>query len=531
MGLTGNQAYALSKQYTDEHGGGGGGTTNYNALSNRPSINGTTLSGNKTGAQLGLQQALTFDNTPTENSNNPVKSGGIYTALAQKVDKEVGKALSTNDFTTAEKNKLTGIEAGAEVNVIESIVLNGVVISPVNKAVNINVITRTVANLANYYLKTETYTKTEVDNLLSAMASLTLEIVEELPVSDISTTTIYLVPVSGQTNVYMQYAYINNDWAQLGTTQVDLTNYYTKTQVDTLLNGKEDTLTFDSAPTSASNNPVKSGGVYTALANKQDTLTFDLVPTENSNNPVKSGGIYDALRAKEDALTFDNAPTLGSSNPVTSDGIKQAIDNATPPTATEQSLGVVKPDGSTITIDNDGTIHGSSGISPDESDFTFEEGLLSLNSDRRFFTGTQAEWDELNSADKALYSVVNITDDDAVPNYEQYSLDEVKTNKIWIDGKPIYRKVVKYTTARSNNTDAQIGSVSGIDTCIKYDVFFEASNGIFAWAERYANTNDNMVIWLDNSSNSGKLMFRQNTPNNIYLESTLYAIVEYTKVD
>lgn len=38
-------------------------------------------------------------------------------ALAGKVDKEAGKGLSTNDFTDADKSKLTGIEAGAEVNV------------------------------------------------------------------------------------------------------------------------------------------------------------------------------------------------------------------------------------------------------------------------------------------------------------------------------------------------------------------------------------------------------------------------------
>lgn len=36
--------------------------------------------------------------------------------IANKVDKEVGKGLSTNDYTTTEKNKLAGIEAGAEVN-------------------------------------------------------------------------------------------------------------------------------------------------------------------------------------------------------------------------------------------------------------------------------------------------------------------------------------------------------------------------------------------------------------------------------
>lgn len=37
-------------------------------------------------------------------------------ALDEKVDKEVGKGLSSNDFTTTEKNKLDGIEDNAEVN-------------------------------------------------------------------------------------------------------------------------------------------------------------------------------------------------------------------------------------------------------------------------------------------------------------------------------------------------------------------------------------------------------------------------------
>jgi major membrane immunogen (membrane-anchored lipoprotein) len=41
----------------------------------------------------------------------------VDTQDALKVDKVTGKGLSTNDYTTAEKNKLAGIQAGAEVNV------------------------------------------------------------------------------------------------------------------------------------------------------------------------------------------------------------------------------------------------------------------------------------------------------------------------------------------------------------------------------------------------------------------------------
>ena len=105
----------------------------------------------------------------------------------------------------------------------------------------------------------------------------------------------------------------------IGTLQGDVTALQT---------GKQDTLTFDNAPTSGSNNPVKSGGVYSALAGKQDTLTFDNTPTSGSDNPVKSGGVYSALAGKQDTLTFDASPTSGSSNPVTSDGIYQAIAGA-----------------------------------------------------------------------------------------------------------------------------------------------------------------------------------------------------------
>lgn len=55
------------------------------------------------------------------------------------VTKETGKGLSTNDYTTAEKNKLSGIDTGAQVNVIETIKLNGTTQTVTNKTVNLNV--------------------------------------------------------------------------------------------------------------------------------------------------------------------------------------------------------------------------------------------------------------------------------------------------------------------------------------------------------------------------------------------------------
>lgn len=66
---------------------------------------------------------------------------GLTDALAGKVDVVAGKGLSTNDFTNELLQKLNGIEAGAEVNAIESISLNSVPIEISGKAVNIPIAT------------------------------------------------------------------------------------------------------------------------------------------------------------------------------------------------------------------------------------------------------------------------------------------------------------------------------------------------------------------------------------------------------
>lgn len=61
------------------------------------------------------------------------------TELDNKVDKITGKGLSTNDFTNDEKNKLAGIEAEAQVNVIETIEAgNNITVSKSDKKVTIS---------------------------------------------------------------------------------------------------------------------------------------------------------------------------------------------------------------------------------------------------------------------------------------------------------------------------------------------------------------------------------------------------------
>lgn len=71
------------------------------------------------------------------------KIEGLAEALANKVDAEEGKGLSANDFTNELKAKLDAIEAGAQVNVIENVSMNGEALVIAEKGVNIPLATNT----------------------------------------------------------------------------------------------------------------------------------------------------------------------------------------------------------------------------------------------------------------------------------------------------------------------------------------------------------------------------------------------------
>ena len=89
-------------------------------------------------------------------------------------------------------------------------------------------ITNAVNDLVNYYKKSETYTQAEVDALIGQISTVDFQIVQSLPTQDISTSTIYLLANSGTApNIYDEYIYINNAWEKIGTTAIDLTNYWT----------------------------------------------------------------------------------------------------------------------------------------------------------------------------------------------------------------------------------------------------------------------------------------------------------------
>lgn len=104
---------------------------------------------------------------------------------------------------------------------------------------DVGFIDKTVDNLINYYNKSEVYNKSEIDSKLSTKWD--SKFVDELPTEDISTSTIYFVPrpksEQGESDTYNEYIY-DGSWELIGNTYVDLSDYYTKSQAESMVDSK-----------------------------------------------------------------------------------------------------------------------------------------------------------------------------------------------------------------------------------------------------------------------------------------------------
>ena len=103
---------------------------------------------------------------------------------------------------------------------------------------NAGYITKEVANLVNYYKKDETYSKTEIDEIIEVLKGLgiSLETVDVLPEKG-ENKYIYLVPATtaGDKNIYTEWVWIKGAWEYIGSTDVNLTDYYNKAEIDAKL--------------------------------------------------------------------------------------------------------------------------------------------------------------------------------------------------------------------------------------------------------------------------------------------------------
>jgi len=159
----------------------------------------------------------------------------LQTALDTKVDKVQGKGLSTNDYSDAEKAKVASAYQKPATGIPSTDLAEGT-IPDVS-----SFITKSVDDLMNYYLKSETYTKAEVQALIGAIRQFHYEIYASTDaVTSPAGNVLYLIgpaSVSGS-DKYEEYVYANNAFVKIGDTSIDLSGYVTTTALNAALAAK-----------------------------------------------------------------------------------------------------------------------------------------------------------------------------------------------------------------------------------------------------------------------------------------------------
>lgn len=201
--------------------------------------------------------ALTPDGNKAVDIAVPTKTSDITNDSNFAVD--ANYVHTDNNYSDTEKAKV----AAAQANVIETVKVNGTALTPdANKAVDVAVPTKTSDLTNDSTFQTQAEVNTAISTAIAGVTQFDYEVVATLPASGVK-GTIYLVANSGTgSNIYDEYLWISNAWEKIGTTEIDLSGYYTKTETDTLLAGKADAAT-----------TYTKTEVDTALAGKADNAT------------------------------------------------------------------------------------------------------------------------------------------------------------------------------------------------------------------------------------------------------------------
>lgn len=84
--------------------------------------------------------------------------------------------------------------------------------------------------------------KAYTNEAIAEFTSFKVQIVESLPLSDIDTHTIYFLrrkTPSGEADYFYEYMYINNLWELIGSTELDLSGYWTSEEVKEYVASKQ----------------------------------------------------------------------------------------------------------------------------------------------------------------------------------------------------------------------------------------------------------------------------------------------------
>lgn len=211
----------------------------------------TGLSSNGTVTVTNVKDLQLTDYTPVEGGYVTAGSNleSALKALDQAVKNAVAGGGEVNQFafsnikvstiTVSATGKTDTVEfvAGSNIQLVadaskKTITITAVVPTKLSELTNDEgFIDNTVSNLVNYYTKSSTYSKDEVNTLIGNLATISIQVVSSLPETGKS-NIIYLIAkttADGEQNSYDEYLWTGTKFERIGDTTIDLSGYLQKT--------------------------------------------------------------------------------------------------------------------------------------------------------------------------------------------------------------------------------------------------------------------------------------------------------------
>ena len=159
----------------------------------------------------------------------------------------------------------------------------------------------------------------------------------------------------------------------------------------------------------------------------------------------------------------------------------------------------------------------------------------------------QSEIDRLNSAKADLKAAieskgVEVPEDASIDMYAAavmqiqqdpgYSTTPVDTGKKWIDGKPIYRKVLQFTSPAKSTGNTPVPIGDAVDSFVEVRIILSHEAGYFYQLHQNAfQDSDRIYATLCNNTGSGsqKNAILLNPNADRYANRSGVAVVEYTR--
>lgn len=271
-------------------------------------------------APIAVDKINNADTTPTKDSTNLVLSGGVKDAIdSLNTDFDADLATISSSITNLsdEIDNIINVEIGDQ---LKASIIDNLTSSDTEKALS---------------ARQGTVLKELIDNL----ANLQIAVVDTLPATGESNIIYLIKKVGTGTDIHDEYVYVEGNWEKIGTTDVDLSNYYTKTQVDSI----KDTLDNKISNNTLSIANITTNGSITPESLKIQKNGVDLLDAWNGSKEGVANIVVPTSLSELNAIKDDIVKILGY---IPADSAQTGMGDVTGP--------VTAVDGNLVAFDKDG---------------------------------------------------------------------------------------------------------------------------------------------------------------------------------